>query len=179
MFQEKEFKQWGDDLFDSEKAARRGLMIVRGVACFTLPLFFGGGIDVQGRATALLMLLFWAFFTHDLFCLYFLCAWLFGMVVYKLTTTRRVHSLFQGWPILSLLGMGYWTSFLLQTALVTAAGYALLHFAPFLGMLLLASGLGWAIDLYMGWWNRRKEVIAYRDAQHEMANRRDAYTRGW
>lgn len=180
MFQEQEFKQWGDDLTNLEKGTRRGQAFVRGLCCITLPMqFFGGGIEVQGRAVALLMLVFWAFFTHDLFCLYFLYAWLAGMVAYKLTTTKRVHSLFPGWPFLSLLGFGYWSGVTLQTALVTAAGYLLLPVAPFLGMLLLGSGVGCAADLYMGWWQRRKEIIVYRDAQHEMANRREAYKRRW
>ena len=171
-------KQFADRMLN--RAIDNRYLFLSGLCGMTLPfMFYGGGVEVQGRALGGLLIVVWWLLTHDPLCALFGTLWLGGMVVYKLTTDKRAHSQSFGWPWLKLCGFGFKLGSFIQVSALNAAGYLLLAVDPAFGAMLLASGIGWACDFYMGWWTRRKEVIAYRDAQHEMANRRSAYTRGW
>lgn len=177
--QEKEpLQQWGDGAI--EFAARHKYLVLRVFCATTLPFRrFGGGREVEGRAWALAALLFWAFFTHDLACLYYFYAWLVAMVIYKLTTTKNSHSEAEGWPLLSLVFPNYWLASTLEAAAVLMLGYSAAFVAPMLGLLWMASGGALVSSLVVDWWHRRQDVIQMTDRQREMEQLTRTYRERW
>lgn len=181
-FQENQVpEQPGDNLFDLKQAMQRTYFAGRAAAAVTLPFRrWRGGRQSPGFAGGLAFLIMplWAVQTQDPLIFLYWQMWVVALVVYRVGQNRKAHSYYEGYPWLaSLISKRYAVD--IEPFVVLAIGFAFYQLAPGLGLLLMVSGGGIAVNEYSDWFIRRRSVIAYQDAQIEMENQRQAYKRGW
>ena len=173
-------EQWGDDLFDRSRGMRRAYFIGRAAAAVTQPFRrWWGGRQSPGIAggLAFLVMPLWAVQTQDPLVFLYWQVWVVALIVYRLAQNRRAHSHYEGYPWLAaMISKRYANE--IEPFLILAIGYAVYQLAPGLGLLLMVSGGGIAVNEYSDWFIRRRSVIAYTDSQIEMENQRQAYKRG-